>query len=107
MQNNTQLGNARSVQDLLGSQPASANPIIGYHILPSAHRTTDFTRGLSLNTTDTIKGTGVAGGATTNIPVNFTANSAGSIQVRRLKAHVNHWLTLCDSMWQNACFTLP
>ena len=93
------LANALSVQDLVGSQPASANPIIGYHILPSAHKTTDFRPGSSLNTTDTIKGTGVAGGVTTNIPVNFTTSSAGSIQVRHLKACFSGWLTLCGVIW--------
>ena len=48
--------------------------------------TADFRPGSSLNTTDTIKGTGVAGGVTTNMPVNFTTGSAGSIEVRHLEA---------------------
>lgn len=49
------LHNVSTVSELLGGDPSSAQPLIGYHVLKAVYSPADLTAGRSINTTDTLK----------------------------------------------------
>ena len=55
---NTVVGNSRGVSNisaLAASDPASVNPLIGYHLLYGVTKASQLSSGMTFNTTDTIK----------------------------------------------------